>query len=1153
MKWFQSRTDIIKNSLAVVVALVVGVFGVALLVSSHAATGASLSIAPVSGSLTQGSTYSATIKVDSGTDVVNAVQASLNYDPTQLQYVSTTQGTAFPTTSAISTSTPGIVRVAQSTQSKTVSGSQTVITVNFKVLAASGSVSLSFDKNYSLVVRSSDNSDILTTTTGATLTVSGTNSGAGASMSLSPATGSVAVGSTVNVTVRENSGTVAVNSVQASVGYNSTQLQYTGLTESGVFKTVAATDVGTPGRIRVARAVQAGGNGVTGDNAIVTLSFKVLASSGTAALSLDKTQSLVVSSSANADILVGVTGASFTVTPVANNTSTLSLSPTGGTYAQGSTVSVTLKATSQQALTTVEAAINYPASELQYVSVTEGGVFDYSPPPRTDTSTAGLIDLVRIRQGGSAGVTGTNPVVTINFKVIGSSGSAALTFSNKSAIYDDSGTGNNILNLANSTPATYTITSGNPTPPPPPVGTAGLSLSPMTGSFAPNSTVSVALNATSSTAAMTTVEAALNYPASQLQFVSVSEGGIFDYSPPPRTNTATPGYIDLVRIRQGGSAGVTGTVPVVNINFKVIGTSGNAALTFAAASAIYDNSGTGNSIYNSAISTGATYTISSGSTCSASPSMPGTPFRTASTYTSVSFTWTASVAASNCTMSGYHIYRGTTAIGDVSSGTSFSDSGLTAGSNYNYTVVAFDKAGHTSPASPSTSLTTKADDQAPTTPIGVTASASSAVSVNLAWNPSTDFPNPGGVGVGGYHIYRNGATTPSDNITNGTSFTDSNVTASTTYSYTITAYDKLGNESSPSNIATAKTQPGAPSCNASPTTPTGLNAGTSTITTTDLSWTASTAANGCTLAGYHIFRGSVMVQSVSGTSFHDAGLAPNTSYNYTVQAYDTNAHTSSLSTAKTIITTADTSAPTAPTNVTANAVSGGQVTLTWTVSTDNYAVSGYRIYRGGTLLTTTTAMTHSFNDTTVSANSSYSYSVSAVDDSNNESSKTLASPNPVHTPPTSDTTAPTVPTGLKAITLTPTAVVFSWTASTDNTAVTGYHIYRNSVLLDSTTATSYSNTGLTANTVYTYTVRAYDAAGNTSGASSSLVVTTLKPIVSLVGDLNSDGVVNNFDISIMMTHWQDVNVPVKFGDINQDGVVNNFDISILLSHLGDKI
>ena len=90
----------------------------------------------------------------------------------------------------------------------------------------------------------------------------------------------------------------------------------------------------------------------------------------------------------------------------------------------------------------------------------------------------------------------------------------------------------------------------------------------------------------------------------------------------------------------------------------------------------------------------------------------------------------------------------------------------------------------------------------------------------------------------------------------------------------------------------------------------------------------------------------------------------------------------------------------------------------------------------------------------------------------------------------SDTTPPTIPTNLSATAVSSSQINLSWTASTDNVGVTGYDIYRGGTFLTTVTTTSYSNTGLTASTLYSYTVRAKDAAGNNSAQTAPVSATT---------------------------------------------------------------
>jgi bacillolysin len=94
-----------------------------------------------------------------------------------------------------------------------------------------------------------------------------------------------------------------------------------------------------------------------------------------------------------------------------------------------------------------------------------------------------------------------------------------------------------------------------------------------------------------------------------------------------------------------------------------------------------------------------------------------------------------------------------------------------------------------------------------------------------------------------------------------------------------------------------------------------------------------------------------------------------------------------------------------------------------------------------------------------------------------------------------DTSAPSTPTSLVASGTTTTTTNLSWTASTDNVAVTSYGVYQGSALKATVSGTSYSVSGLNANTTYNFSVKAKDAAGNISSASNVLNVTTLSSTV----------------------------------------------------------
>lgn len=324
-----------------------------------------------------------------------------------------------------------------------------------------------------------------------------------------------------------------------------------------------------------------------------------------------------------------------------------------------------------------------------------------------------------------------------------------------------------------------------------------------------------------------------------------------------------------------------------------------------------------------------------------------------------------------------------------------------------------------------------------------------------------------------------------------------------------------------------------------PSTPGGLTAGTKTVTSNAFTWTAAT--DNVAVTGYKVFRNGTLVNgNVATTSFTDTGLNPNTSYSYTVQAFDAAGNTSPASAALAMSTLADTSAPTVPAGLTAGTKTISTIAMTWTASTDNVAVAGYNIFRNGTKVGT--SATASYTDTGLASNTSYSYTVSAFDAVPNTSAVSTA----LAISTLADTTPPTVPTGLVSSAQTVNSISLSWAASTDNSGVvSGYKIFRNGTQVGTSGTTSFTDTGLVQNTAYAYSVAAYDPTGNTSAqTASSSFSTTSKP-----GDINSDGVVDIVDLSILAAHYRQAGT-FSQGDLNGDGVVDVIDFSILALHWG---
>src|SRR6185312_14468225 len=134
-----------------------------------------------------------------------------------------------------------------------------------------------------------------------------------------------------------------------------------------------------------------------------------------------------------------------------------------------------------------------------------------------------------------------------------------------------------------------------------------------------------------------------------------------------------------------------------------------------------------------------------------------------------------------------------------------------------------------------------------------------------------------------------------------------------------------------------------------------------------------------------------------------------------------------------------------------------------------------------------------FNNTGLSPGTVYRYQVRARDSVPNWSGTSSI----VTATTQADTTAPSVPSGLSATVISLTQINLSWTASTDNVAVTGYEVQRctgasctSFAAIGTPTGTTFNNTGLTPGTTYRYQVRARDAVPNWSGTSSIVSATT---------------------------------------------------------------
>ncbi|MDP9183705.1 MAG: hypothetical protein M3P04_13130 [Actinomycetota bacterium] len=188
------------------------------------------------------------------------------------------------------------------------------------------------------------------------------------------------------------------------------------------------------------------------------------------------------------------------------------------------------------------------------------------------------------------------------------------------------------------------------------------------------------------------------------------------------------------------------------------------------------------------------------------PSIPSGVTAVASSSSAVDVSWLPSTDADAGGVGGYDVYRGTAKIATVgASARTYRDTTVAASTSYSYTVRAFDFAKNYSGSSSAATVTTPAPpaDSPPTVPGGVTATAVSSSEVDVSWSPSTDTDS---TGVSGYAVIRN-STTIATVGSSVTSYVDSTVSPSTTYTYTIKAFDTAQNYSAASSPATATTPP----------------------------------------------------------------------------------------------------------------------------------------------------------------------------------------------------------------------------------------------------------------------------------------------------------------------------------------------------------
>jgi chitodextrinase len=531
------------------------------------------------------------------------------------------------------------------------------------------------------------------------------------------------------------------------------------------------------------------------------------------------------------------------------------------------------------------------------------------------------------------------------------------------------------------------------------------------------------------------------------------------------------------------------------------------------------------------------------------PSAPTGLSATPSAPNQVDLAWTAST--DDVGVAGYRVSRDGTQIVTVT-GTNYRDAAVQPGSTHGYNVVAVDSGGNVSPPSNTATATSPPDLTPPTAPTNLSATVASDLRVNLTWTASSD-----DVGIVEYQVFRDGVRVGTSTTT---AYSDATVAAETTYGYSVVARDSSNNVSSPSNAASVTT-PVAPTTLVftpaedsyvqadQPTTTFGTSnqvvVDASPIRHAFLKFTVSGVGGRSVLSAKLRLR--CVDPSGNGGAFHRVAssawsettvnwnnqppmdsavlgslgsVTTGTAYEVDVTSLVTGDGTFTIGGDSTstdgayysskqgtdspqlVVTTAagqsDTNAPTVPTSLRTTSLQANRVDLAWNASTDNVAVTSYKIYRGGSLAGTVSGTTLSFQDTTVAPNTSYSYTFEAFDAANNGSGP--SAPLSVTTPlGASDSQPPTAPTNVQATAISHAQVHLTWDASSDNVGVAGYRIYRNGnstpVGTVGGSTLTFDDTTVAPSTTYTYKVDAVDAVPNPSpkSAASAPVTTPAAP------------------------------------------------------------
>jgi fibronectin type 3 domain-containing protein len=449
------------------------------------------------------------------------------------------------------------------------------------------------------------------------------------------------------------------------------------------------------------------------------------------------------------------------------------------------------------------------------------------------------------------------------------------------------------------------------------------------------------------------------------------------------------------------------------------------------------------------------------------PATPGNGF--------VSLSWSAPATNGGSAITGYKVFRGTSAgaeteletLGNV---TGYTDLDVANGTTYYYKVSAITALGEGPVSNERSATPAVLTKPGPPTLVSATPGNGSA---SLAWNPPA---SDGGASITAYEVYRgesSGAETFLDTVTSGTTYDDRTAVNGTTYYYRVAAVNSVGVGDRSNELSAMPgvhaTVPAAPLL--APPTP-----GEGSVT---LTWTPL-GSGGSPITGYTIYRGAssgaeTELTTVGPvTTYTDTTVASGTTYVYYVTARNAVGEGGPSN---------ERPAITLPGTPTLDSAVAGQanVVLSWSppASNGDAPITDYNVYRsagGGpeTMFPVGSALT-TYDDTSAVTGTTYSYRVAAVNatGAGAKSNQLTATPSTVPSAPV--LTQTTAGNGTVALT---------WSVPPSNgSPITGYKVYRavgagSSVLLATPgNVTSYTDNAVTNLTIYDYRISAVNALG----------------------------------------------------------------------------